>query len=133
MFFPLPNVFFIIYDFTRAYVRKKLAEKLISSSHDHKYRNKFFSKCIFFLLFLHDTNEVEKMTKKVAVAFSIFVTMFGFAWLMHENTKRIYVDTFEKQLIPEQMNTDATISTFVENQVVFERFGPREYIRIMSQ
>lgn len=77
------------------------------------------------------------MTKKVVTACSIFGIMFGSAWFMHENTKRTYVEKVDSPIISNLITTDAASSdTTLTQQIIetntFERFSPREYIRVMS-
>lgn len=73
------------------------------------------------------------MTRKVVAAFSIFSVIFGAAWYVHENTKRIYVEKIEYQKAPGLLNTDTIVPTSFEDDNVFEPFAPREYIRVISQ
>jgi len=86
-----------------------------------------------FLFKLHPNNEVCKMTKKVVTAFSIFTVIFGAAWYLHENTKRMYGQNIINQPTPELINSNIIIPASFESKEVFEPFAPREYIRIMTK
>ncbi|WP_243290479.1 hypothetical protein [Bacillus sp. FJAT-47783] len=77
------------------------------------------------------------MTRKVITACSIFGIMFGSAWYMHENTKRTYVDNVDTPIISNMIKTDTktsnpTLTQQIIETDIFERFSPREYIRVMS-
>jgi hypothetical protein len=70
----------------------------------------------------------------IFVAGCIFSSMFGSAWYMNEKIKRDYVDStsFEESIL-HLTNTETPIGFLTEEANVFEKFKPREYVRVVAR
>ncbi|WP_226669486.1 hypothetical protein [Metabacillus litoralis] len=65
---------------------------------------------------------------KIFITGCIFSSLFTGAWFVNEKLRREYVEqiVFEESII-ELTNTE----TPIEEINVFEKFGPREYVRVV--
>jgi hypothetical protein len=73
-------------------------------------------------------------TMNILVAGCIFSSMFGSAWYMNEKIKRDYVDssTFEESIF-QLTNTETPIGFLTKEANLFEKFKPREYVRVVAR
>ncbi|PGT89284.1 MULTISPECIES: hypothetical protein [Bacillaceae] len=69
---------------------------------------------------------------KIFVAGCLFSSLFSSAWYINERVKREYVETisFEDSVI-QLTNTETPIESLTEEANVFEKFRPREYVRVV--
>ncbi|KKI89967.1 hypothetical protein WQ54_22775 [Bacillus sp. SA1-12] len=71
---------------------------------------------------------------KLLIAGCLFSCMFGIAWNINEKMKREYVDTtIEEDLWIQLTNTETSVDFFIQQENVFEKFKPREYVRVVTQ
>lgn len=65
---------------------------------------------------------------KVFIACCVFLSLFTSAWLVNEKLRREYVEqiVFEESII-ELTDTE----TPIDEITVFEKFRPREYVRVV--
>lgn len=71
---------------------------------------------------------------KILAAGCVFLSIFSGAWYINEKIKREYVETitFENSLI-QLTNSETPIEFITEESNVFEKFRPREYVRVVSR
>ncbi|MBO1510807.1 hypothetical protein [Metabacillus bambusae] len=71
---------------------------------------------------------------KILVAGCMFSSMFGSAWYMNEKVKRDYVDStnFEESIL-QLTDTETPIGFLTKEANVFEKFKPREYVRVVAR
>ncbi|APH03870.1 hypothetical protein [Bacillus weihaiensis] len=69
---------------------------------------------------------------KFFVAGCIFSSLFGGAWLVNEKLKREYVDTLTYDDSVQITNLSTTLQ-ILEDSAVFEKFKPREYVRVVMR
>jgi hypothetical protein len=107
----------------------------ISSSYEHKNDNKFLLTCIFLITKVKHKTEVIYLQKlKLFVAGSLFLAIFCSAWLMNEKIKREYVESIPIEYKSINLSTEeAPIDLLTNNSLVFERFKPREYVRVVAR
>jgi hypothetical protein len=69
---------------------------------------------------------------KLLVAGCVFSSMFGSAWFINEKIKREYVEpiAFEDSSI-KLTNSETPVDFLNEEANVFEKFKPREYVRVV--
>lgn len=69
---------------------------------------------------------------KIFVAGCLFSSLFSGAWYVNEKVKREYVETvsFDDSAI-RLTNTETPIEKLTEEENVFEKFRPREYVRVV--
>lgn len=72
---------------------------------------------------------------KIFIAGSLFLTMFSSAWLMNEKMKREYVETIpiENKTINNISTSETPIDLLTKDALMFERFKPREYVRVVAR
>lgn len=71
---------------------------------------------------------------KIFIAGSLFLTMFSSAWLMNEKMKREYVETIPIENKTINISTSETpIDLLTKDALMFERFKPREYVRVVAR
>lgn len=76
------------------------------------------------------------MTKKITASAVIFLTMFTSAWLVHEQNKRTYIDNLDNKTpanIHQLVESKSPAFQMMMHQQVFDKFNPREYIRIVGE
>ncbi|MGM7722588.1 hypothetical protein [Metabacillus sp. Hm71] len=75
---------------------------------------------------------MQKM--KLLVAGCLFSCMFGSGWFLNEKIKREYVDSIiEGESTIQLINTEAEVEFLLQEEKVFEKFKPREYVRIVNR
>jgi hypothetical protein len=71
---------------------------------------------------------------KVLVATCLFLSMFSSAWLINEKIKREYFTSRLSENSMIQLFTGLTpIDLLTEDTNVFEKFKPREYVRVVAR
>jgi tRNA(His) 5'-end guanylyltransferase len=71
---------------------------------------------------------------KILAAGCVFSSIFSSAWYINEKIKREYVETisFDNSSI-QLTNSETPIEFLNEEANVFEKFRPREYVRVVSR
>lgn len=71
---------------------------------------------------------------KILAAVCVFSSIFSSAWYINEKIKREYVETitFDNSSI-QLTNSETPIEVLNEEANVFEKFRPREYVRVVSR